>query len=172
MEVFARRAHDHIDPDRNTVRKAYRLQRSLEAAELLHSTLDIRQLTSIILEIIRNEVPVQRVSAFEVDRKENVVRSLIAQNIDGEPIVTEVGNGIAGHVVQTGKAADVADAYADPHFNSKFDGLFGFHTTDILALPIRGSNGEVNGVLELLNRRHAFRQEDIEFLQEVSVFIG
>ena len=28
------------------------------------------------------------------------------------------------------------------------------------------------GVLELLNRRHAFRQEDREFLQEVSVFIG
>jgi signal transduction histidine kinase len=172
MEGFSRRAHDRIDPDRNTVRKAYRLQRSLEAAELLHSTLDIKQLTSIILEIIRNEVPVQRVSAFEVDRKENVVRSLIAQDVDGGPIVTEMGNGIAGHVAQTGQAADVPDAYADPKFNSKFDGLLDFRTTDILALPIRGSNGEVNGVLELLNRKHAFRQEDIEFLQEVSVFIG
>src|SRR5258705_11467184 len=98
MEGFSRRAHDQIDPDRNTVRKAYRLQRSLEAAELLHSTIDIKQLTSIILEIIRNEVPVQRDNAFEVDRKENVVRSLIGQDVDAGPLVTQKGHDIAGDV--------------------------------------------------------------------------
>src|SRR5690242_9380522 len=98
MEGQSRRAHDRLQPDGNIIRKAYRLQRSLEAAELLHSTLDVKQLTSIILEIIRNEVPVERVSAFEVDGKEKVVRSLVAQGVEGDPIVTALGNGIAGQV--------------------------------------------------------------------------
>jgi signal transduction histidine kinase len=168
----ARRVHDLIQPDRNIVKKAHRLQRTLEAAELLHSTLNIKQLTSIILEIIRSEVPVQRVTAFVVDRKENVVRSLVAQDVDHDPIVTPIGIGIAGLVAETGQTTDAPDAYAHPRFNAKYDGILGFQTTDILAFPLRGSKGDVNGVLELLNRRHAFRQEDLEFLQEVSVFIG
>src|SRR2546428_12147702 len=161
METSTRRVHDQIVPDQNIVRKAYRLQRTLEAAELLHSTLDIKDLTAIILEIIRTEVPVQRVSAFVVDRKQNVVRSLVAQGVDGEGIVLPMGNGIAGLVAETGQAVDAPDAYSHPNFNSTFDGILGFHTTDILALPIRGSKGDVNGVLELLNRRHSFRQEDL-----------
>jgi signal transduction histidine kinase len=168
----ARRVRDLIQPDRTIARKAYRLQRTLEAAELLHSTLNIKQLTSIILDIIRSEVPVQRVTAFVVDRKEDVVRSLVAQEVDQDPIVTPIGRGIAGIVAETGQTVDAPDAYAHPKFNARYDGILGFHTTDILALPLRGSKGDVNGVLELLNRRHAFRQEDLEFLQEVSVFIG
>jgi len=172
MDTSSKRAHDRVVPDQNTVRKAHRLQRTLEAVELIHSTLDIKELTSIILEIIRTEIPVQRVSVFSVDRKQNAVRSLVAQGVDGESIVLPIGSGIAGVVAETGQAVDAPDAYAHPNFNSTFDGVSGFHTVDILALPIRGSKGDVTGVLELLNRRHPFRQDDLEFLQELSVFIG
>ena len=167
----ARRIRDSIEPTQNTAAQAYRLQRTLEAARLLHSTLDLEQLTSIILEIIRNEVPVDRVSAFVVDRKQNVVRSLIAQGVDG-PISTPIGEGIAGFVAQTRQALDVPDAYADARFDPSFDRMLGYRTNDIFALPILANGGEVIGVLELLNRKHSIRQEDRVFLQDVSVFIG
>src|SRR3972149_6773325 len=102
----ARRSRDSIEATPGLARDAYRLQRTLEAARLLHSTLDIRQLTAIILEIIRNEVPVDRVSAFVVDPKQNVLCSLIAQGVAG-PISMPVGAGIAGIVAETRQALDV-----------------------------------------------------------------
>jgi signal transduction histidine kinase len=173
METAARRrAYDLVEPDQDTVYKAHRLQRTLEAAELLHSTLDIKQLTSIILDIIRSEMPVERVTAFVVDRNTNVLRSLVAQGVDGDSITTPMGMGIAGYVASTGRAANVPDAYADPQFDPTSDQKLGFRTHDILALPIRSAQGEVTGVLELLNRRHPFRRDDLEFLQDVSVFIA
>lgn len=167
----ARRIRDSIEPSETTASQAYRLQRTVEAARLLHSTLDLEQLTAIILEIVRNEVPVDRVSAFVVDRKENVLRSLIAQGVDA-PISTAIGEGIAGFAAQTRQALDVQDAYADARFNPSFDRALGYRTKDIFALPILANDGEVIGVLELLNRKHPIRQEDREFLQDVSVFIG
>ncbi|MBI4471517.1 MAG: GAF domain-containing sensor histidine kinase [Acidobacteria bacterium] len=167
----ARRIRDSIEPTPSIASQAYRLQRTLEAARLLHSTLDLKQLTAIILEIVRNEVPVDRVSAFVVDRKENVLRSLIAQGVDG-PLSTPIGEGIAGFVAETCQALDVQDAYADARFNPDFDRLLGYRTNDIFALPILSHEGNVIGVLELLNRKHPIRQEDREFLQDVSVFIG
>ena len=44
-----------------------RLQRLLDAAMLLNSTLALNDLTEIILEIVRADVPVERVTAFRVD---------------------------------------------------------------------------------------------------------
>src|SRR3972149_9284402 len=128
----ARRSRDSIEATPGLARDAYRLQRTLEAARLLHSTLNIRQLTAIILEIIRNEVPVDRVSAFVVDTKKNVLRSLIAQGVVG-PMSMPVGAGIAGFVAETRQALDVEDAYADPRFNPEFDRMLGYRTNDILA---------------------------------------
>ena len=149
-----------------------RLERTLQAARLLQSTLDLTQLTSIILEIIRNEVPVDRVTAFIVDSKRNLVHSLVAQGVAGQTISMSLDEGIAGFVAKTGQALDIRDAYADDRFNPEFDRQLHYRTNDILALPVLNNSGEVVGVLELLNRKKAINQEDAEFLQDVAVFIG
>src|SRR5436309_15292181 len=49
-----------------------RLHRILEAAKLLNSTLDINELTRIILRIVRDEVGVDRCTVFIVDRGRNL----------------------------------------------------------------------------------------------------
>jgi signal transduction histidine kinase len=149
-----------------------RWERTLEAARLLHSTLDLRQLTRIILEIIRNEVAVDRVTAFVVDHKRGLIHSLVAQGLDEQTISLPIGKGIAGFVAQTRQALDIPDAYADPRFNKEFDKELEYRTKDILALPVLNNAGDVIGVLELLNRRKAITEQDTEFLQDVSVFIG
>src|SRR5882762_9758475 len=56
-----------------------RLQRLLDAAMLLNSTLALNDLTEIILEIVRADVPVERVTAFRVDHDRQQVLSLVAQ---------------------------------------------------------------------------------------------
>src|SRR5437016_3136350 len=131
-------------------RSVERLHRILEAAKLLNSTLDINELTRIILRIVRDEVGIDRGTVFVVDRERNLVRSVVAQDVENE-IMLPIGQGIAGAVAQTGEAMDIEDAYADPRFDARFDPLLGYRTNDIYCMPILNREGIVVGVLELLN---------------------
>jgi signal transduction histidine kinase len=148
-----------------------RLQRLLDAATLLHSTLELREITEIILNIVRDQVLVERVTAFRADRKRGVLRSLVAQDVPLE-IVVPVGSGISGTAAEKGEILDISDAYADPRFIPTFDRMLNFKTRDLLALPIFNRQGEVAGVLELMNRKRAITPADLEFLQQVSIYIG
>jgi sigma-B regulation protein RsbU (phosphoserine phosphatase) len=152
-------------------RSVERLHRILEAAKLLNSTLDINELTRIILKIVREEVGVDRGTVFVVDRRRNQVSSVVAQDVENE-IRLPLGQGIAGTVAATGEVIDIPDAYADPRFDSRFDPLLGYRTQDIYCMPIVNREGVVVGVLELLNRTRPFGDEDFEFLSGVSVHVG
>jgi sigma-B regulation protein RsbU (phosphoserine phosphatase) len=153
------------------VRSVERLHRILEAAKLLNSTLDINKLTRIILRIVREEVGIDRGTVFVVDKARKLVRSVVAQDVENE-IVLSMGTGIAGTVAATGEVVDIPDAYADPRFDSRFDPILGYRTNDIYCMPILNREGEVVGVLELLNRTRSLGVEDIEFLNGVSVHVG
>jgi GAF domain-containing protein len=168
---FIAKNFDYVALTGMLARHIHRLQVILDAARLLNSTLDIHELTTIILEIIRNEVPVDRVSVFVVDQKQHLVRSLVAQGTQGE-ITLPIGIGIAGFVAETCQTLDVPDAYGDARFNPEFDRILGYRTNDILALPVFNGMGVAVGVLELLNRSKPISEEDHEFLRGVSVFIG
>jgi signal transduction histidine kinase len=143
----------------------------LDAALLLNSTLEPKELTGIILEIVREQVPVERVSVFVVDRQSNLVRSLVAQEVERE-IALPIGSGIAGTVAATGEIIDILDAYADSRFDSSFDAELEFQTRDLLAMPIVNRKGTVCGVLELLNRKKSIVSEDLEYLRAMSIYIG
>src|SRR5437667_12464634 len=94
------------------IRSIARLHRILEAAKLLNSTLDLAELTSIILRIIRDEVGTERGTVFVVDRPRRQLRSLVAQDIEGKDIIVALGKGIAGTVGATGETIDIPDAYS------------------------------------------------------------
>ena len=168
---FIAKNFDYVALAEMLARHIHRLQVILDAARLLNSTLDVHELTTIILETIRNEVPVDRVSVFVVDQKQNVVRSLVAQGVQIE-ITLPIGIGIAGFVAETRQTLDVADAYQDARFNPEFDRILGYRTNDILALPLLNGVGAAVGVLELLNRNKPITEDDHEFLRGVSIFIG
>jgi signal transduction histidine kinase len=148
-----------------------RLQRLLEAAILLNSKLSLKDLTEIILEIVRTDVPVERVTAFRVDHEKQIVYSLVAQEAD-EEIRLPIGSGIAGTVARFGTEIDVVDAYADSRFNPAFDQILDFHTRDLFALPVFNREGDVVGVLELLNRRRPIDETDINFLRGIAIYVG
>jgi signal transduction histidine kinase len=149
-----------------------RLRRVLEATKTLNSTLDLAGLTEIILQIIRQEVPVDRVTAFMVDRTSGTLRSLVAQDVGDFVIRLPMGVGVAGFVAQTGEILDIPDAYNDTRFYPAVDRLLGYHTQDIFCMPILNRDREIVGVLELLNRARPIDITDRRFLNEISVHIG
>ena len=150
----------------------HRLQVLLDAARLLNSTLELKEVTQIILEVVRAEVPVDRVSVFVVDRPRNTLHSLVAQEVEDIEISLPLGSGIAGTVAMTGEVIDVLDAYADCRFERRFDERLGYHTNDLFALPVYNRQGDIAGVLELLNRLRPITAADREFLFGISVYIG
>jgi sigma-B regulation protein RsbU (phosphoserine phosphatase) len=154
------------------MRSIERLHRILEAAKLLNSTLDLAELTGIILRIIRDEVGTERGTVFVMERNHRRLRSLVAQDVEGEDLVVPVGHGIAGTVAATGETVNIPDAYNDSRFDSSFDASLGYRTNDIYCMPIVNRVGEIVGVLELLNRARPLMEEDEAFLAGVSVHVG
>src|SRR5437016_2566855 len=154
------------------IRSVAKLHRILEASKLLNSTLDLAELTTIILRIIRDEVGTDRGTVFVLDRVRQSLQSLVAQGLEGKQLVLPIGKGIAGTVAATGETIDIPDAYEDTRFDPSFDSSLGYVTNDIYCMPIVNRVGEIVGVLELMNRVRALSVQDEEFLAGVSVHVG
>ena len=147
-----------------------RLNRIVEATKLLNSTLDLAELTGIILQIVRDEVGIERGTVWVMTPDGKHLRSLVAQEVDAE-IEVRVGSGIAGTVAETGEVVDIPDAYKDPRFDRSFDAQLGFRR-DIFCMPIQNRTGGTVGVLQLLNRSKELTKADEDFLSGISVHIG
>src|SRR5215510_5831762 len=102
-----------VQTHQEAIRSIARLHRILEASKLLNSTLDLAELTTIILRIVRDEVGTDRGTVFVLDRSRRQLHSLVAQGLEGKELVIPVGKGIAGTVAATGETVDIPDAYAD-----------------------------------------------------------
>ncbi|WP_052572483.1 HD domain-containing phosphohydrolase [Holophaga foetida] len=70
------------------------------------------------------------------------------------PISTQ---SMAGFVATTGECLNIPDVYEIPveapyHFNDSFDCQAGYRSTSMLVVPLQDTEGEVLGVLQLINR--------------------
>jgi signal transduction histidine kinase len=149
-----------------------RLERLLEASRLLNSTLELTELTEIVLRIVKDEVPVDRCTLFVIDRQRKALRSFMAQGVEEVEINLPIGQGLAGTVAATGEVLDVPDVYQDDRFQPRFDQQLGYHTKDALCMPILNCDGNLIGVLQLLNRSRSLTPGHKEFLSSMCTYIG
>jgi putative nucleotidyltransferase with HDIG domain len=79
------------------------------------------------------------------------------------------GQGIAGHVAETGESLLVPDTSQDTRFFKDADKSSGFVTRNIIAVPLV-ARGEIIGVVEVLNRMGGgtFTQKDLSLLQALA----
>ncbi|HYH42481.1 MAG TPA: GAF domain-containing protein, partial [Burkholderiales bacterium] len=79
--------------------------------------------------------------------------------------------GIAGAVFQSGEAELILDAKEDPRHFAVVDEITGFHTRDMVVLPLKRWEGKPIGVLEVLNKAQGrLDEEDAALLGVVSAF--
>jgi sigma-B regulation protein RsbU (phosphoserine phosphatase) len=140
-----------------------------EATRLLNSTLDLAELLELILRIAKTEVKADRGTVFLCDHKNRELWSIVAQGLESQEIRVPFGRGVAGHVAQTGEIVNVEDAYSLPFFDRSYDKKLGYITRSLLCIPIRHSDSEIVGVIQLLNEASGrFSQKDQEFLSSLS----
>jgi len=149
-----------------------KLTRLVETTRLLNSTLELHELTEIVLRIVHDQLPVDRCTLFVLDRRQKLLRSVMAQELGQFEIVAPLGHGLVGAAAITGEPLDVQDAYADPRFDATLDRRFGFRTRDAWSVPIFSRGQFLVGVLQLLNRQRQFTAAEREFVADICPYIG
>ena len=92
-----------------------------------------------------------------------------------EEISLPLGQGIVGHVINTGETAFIADVQNDPRHSAKMDQDTGFVTVSMIAVPLKVDD-EVVGCIQVLNKAEEGRQvtqfaeQDVALLEEVATY--
>ncbi len=145
-----------------------------ETAAAITSTLDLDEVFSRILESTADALQVDAVLIGLVDRATNEV---VLRAVSGENSPRQIGHrlkigeGIAGWVAQKGKLAVVPDVRADKRFEIDPEVTDDYTVTASAAAPI-SAKGEIVGVLQAVNPKDGFSEEDILMLQGISNLAG
>jgi sigma-B regulation protein RsbU (phosphoserine phosphatase) len=155
---------------RKAVAELRHMEQLNEAAKVVNSTLDLDKLLSLILDTALKIVEGDRGTLYLVDAKKKELWSKVLRGAELVTIRLPLGKGIAGYVGATGDTLNIIDAYADPRFNPEFDRKTGYRTSTILCMPMRNKDGDIIGVLQLLNKRKgAFTKDDEHFINALSI---
>jgi len=134
---------------------------------------NIDNLILIFADLGRDLVSADRCTVWIVDQKNKTMWSKVAHGLDR--ISIPFGVGIAGLTAQSGNSIIINDAYSDSRFDKSTDVRTGYHTRNIIAQPIKNSDGIVIGVFQAINKMTVtrnFDQNDINHLLLASTYTG
>jgi HD-GYP domain-containing protein (c-di-GMP phosphodiesterase class II) len=159
-------------------RYQYELGELINIARAMTTERDVDKLLSIILEKSRFVTGADAGSIYVVegDEKNPQLRFKLAQNesvsFDSREFTMPLNNrSIAGSAAIDRKMINIADVYDLPAgspfgFDRRFDDRTGYRTKSVLAAPLISQQGEVIGVLQLINKKKdpskkLFQKEDV-----------
>lgn len=120
------------------------------------------------LEVLRAAIDFDRGTVFRLDPNEGRLAAVYADGADNVLLSLNIKLGIAGSVALSGEPLVIADAWNDPRFDSSFDKRTGYRTRNILCIPLRGTEGETIGVVQIINKLDGdFSADDQEVLISV-----
>lgn len=123
---------------------------------------------SLAMQALRDATLAERGSVYLLDRQKRRLVGLYTDGLARHSISLDLNLGVAGWVAVTGETANIAEASADPRFNSGVDRRTGYCTRTILCTPIRGAKGETLGVVQAINKEYGrFDDDDLETLEAV-----
>jgi signal transduction histidine kinase len=146
------------------------LKKIIKAAELVNSTVKIDEVLKNIVEAATDIAEADRGTLYLIDKEKNELWSLIAMGKEIKEIRLKIGEGMAGYVAKTGEILNIKDVSKDIRYRSDFDKASGYETKNALTFPIKNREGEIIGVLQLLNSKHGeFSKDDEEVLNAMSI---
>jgi len=134
---------------------------------------DIDQLLIILADMGRDLISADRCTVWLLNRKTEELWSKVAHGMDR--IIIPVTAGIAGCVAMTGDSLIINDPYSDDRFDKDVDKKTGYHTRNILGLPINDGEGKIIGVFQAINKipePEMFGEQDLEHLLLAASYTG
>jgi len=143
----------------------------LEMARTLAAACDLDKLLQMVVDYSMSLLDAERATLFLYDGEREELFSRIAEGTDEVRI--SVNTGLAGAAALSLQIVNVPDAYQDERFNREIDKQTGYRTRNILACPLVDYNGQLVGVLQILNKRDgSFSEKDIELAEALSAQAG
>jgi len=145
-------------------RKLHHFDTFLEVSSLLAKPIGLSESLEIALFCSMNAVSAEAASILLLDDDKEAFRFFhvegAAKPLLGETTF-EATEGVAGRVLQTQEAEIVNDVTDDVQFYGQIDARTGFHTRNLVAVPLIAGDDPI-GVLEVLNRsgEEAFTSDD------------
>lgn len=143
----------------------------LEVSREMGATVELEPLLKHIERAALKVLDCERATVFLLDRSADELYSTVATGT--QEIRFSAKRGIAGEAAQNRQIVNVPDAYADPRFNPDVDKSTGFRTRNLLTFAMTGYDGQVVGVLQVLNKRGGpFTAADEELASALSSLTG
>ena len=134
---------------------------------------ELRGLLQALLGTICELLAAERGTIYLVDGAAGRLTSVVADLPELERIELDIGQGIAGAVAASGEIIKLDNPAKDPRFDGTFDHRTGFVTRSMLVVPVRDGDGEIIGVLQLLNAASGrFGPDDERRARELAVQTG
>ena len=135
----------------------------------LSQELGLESLLRLLMDEVKDVLRADRCTVFLVDEEREELWSRLGHGLEGAEIRFPKNKGVAGYVATTGEVLKIDDCYADPRFNPEIDRKTGYHTRNLLTVPMRNKLGEIIGVFQVLNKREgAFGEDDVRMLEAIA----
>lgn len=149
---------------------ADQLRQLLDLSRKLAVTIELDTLLPEAVAAITQMLQCERASVYFFDSEANELWTKVAMG--SSEIRLPRGKGLAGAVFDLGQPLLVSDAYADPRFDRTTDQRTGFHTRDLLTVPMVDLEGQPVGVLQAVNSFGGFTSQHLDLLQLVAAQTG
>jgi len=134
---------------------------------------DFDKLLILLADMGRDLISADRCTVWLLNRKTEKLWSKVAHGVDR--ITIPCSAGIAGCVAMTGDSLIINDPYNDGRFDKEIDKKTGYHTRNILGLPILDGEGKIIGVFQAINKipePESFTKQDLEHLLLAATYTG
>jgi signal transduction histidine kinase len=156
-----------------------RLESFLRIPEDLHAQFDLRRLLNRIAEEAQRTVRAERSVVFLIEGDPPALRGEMLLRGQRTPVEIPLGGTSAvGCAALRNRAVNVRDPYGpgangDDAFSSAFDRRYGVRTRSLLAVPIRGPDGQPIGVITAANSaRREFSPDDQWFMEQYALQVA
>ncbi len=134
---------------------------------------DIDKLLILLADMGRDLINADRCTVWLLNRRTEELWSKVAHGVNR--ITIPITAGIAGCVAMSGEPLIINDPYNDHRFDKDVDKSTGYHTRNILALPIHDGEGKIIGVYQAINKlpeQQKYSKQDMEHLLLAATYTG
>jgi signal transduction histidine kinase len=148
----------------------------LKFSTLINSSLKIETVLDNAMKCAEEFINAEASTIYEKDEEKNDLFIRLARGEKKDPIKdvrVKMGDGIAGHVVETGLPMVINDVGKEKRFSNRLDQLTGFRTRSLICVPLF-IKGKSMGAIQVLNKKtgEAFNERDMEILTSLSQLIA
>jgi Nif-specific regulatory protein len=142
----------------------------LALGELISQEISATQLLERLVDVIARAMDADRGTIYLLDRERHELVSIAAHLPELEELRIPLHQGVAGYVARTGRMVNSPHSDSDVRFYPGIDAETGYTTRSMLAGPLYDNDGELLGVVQVLNKRNAngFSERDEILLERIS----